>query len=180
MPLSFFRECPDGGDKCKYRHALPPGFVLKSQKKKEEEDAKNQEISLEEFLEVEVSPLSQIPFPNARKTEPVDLDVQRHKLDPKKLTPLTKESFAEWKKTRLSKKEAESQALHSAKSATFAAGKSVGMSGRDLFTFNPDLGRGDSDDEEGDSDDGEDDEDWDMALLRVRTENERREKEVER
>jgi len=97
-------------------------------------------------------------------------------LDPKKLTPLTKESFAEWKKNRLSKKDAEASAIQSAKSATFAAGKSIGMSGRDLFTFNPDLGRGDSDDES----DGEDEEDWDMALMRVRTENERREKEVER
>lgn len=76
----------------------------------------------------------------------------------------------------MSKKEAESQALQSAKSATFAAGKQVGMSGRDLFTFNPDLG-GDSDD---DDDEDEEEEDWDMALLRVRTENERREKEVER
>lgn len=37
-----------------YRHALPPGFVLKSQRKKEDEDAKNREISLEDFLEVEV------------------------------------------------------------------------------------------------------------------------------
>ena len=27
-------ECPNGGDSCKYRHALPPGFVLKSQMKK--------------------------------------------------------------------------------------------------------------------------------------------------
>lgn len=35
-----------------YRHALPPGFVLKSQKKKSEDDAKKNEISLEEFLEV--------------------------------------------------------------------------------------------------------------------------------
>ena len=25
----WFWECPNGGDKCKYRHALPPGFVLK-------------------------------------------------------------------------------------------------------------------------------------------------------
>ena len=58
---SVYRECPDGGDKCKYRHALPPGFVLKSQKKKEEADAKKQEISLEEFLEVEVSPPSFSP-----------------------------------------------------------------------------------------------------------------------
>lgn len=49
-----------------YRHALPPGFVLNSQKKKEEEDAKKREISLEEFLEVEVRfrfhPLSPQPL----------------------------------------------------------------------------------------------------------------------
>lgn len=45
------RECPNGPS-CMYRHALPPGFVLKSQKKKSEDDAKKNEISLEEFLEV--------------------------------------------------------------------------------------------------------------------------------
>ncbi|GAA5948688.1 hypothetical protein JCM21900_005261 [Sporobolomyces salmonicolor] len=145
----WFWECPDGGEKCKYRHALPPGFVLKSQKKKEEDDAKRAEISLEEFLEVE-----------------------RHKLDPTKLTPLTKETFAEWKKNRLNKKDAEAQAVQSAKSATFAAGKSVGMSGRDLFTFNPGMG--------GDSDEEDEDEDFDVVLLRVRTENERRNEEIER
>lgn len=38
-----------------YRHALPPGFVLKSQKKKTEDDALRNQISLEEFLEVCVS-----------------------------------------------------------------------------------------------------------------------------
>ncbi len=37
-----------------YRHALPPGFVLKSDKKAAEDAAKKQQISLEEFLEVEV------------------------------------------------------------------------------------------------------------------------------
>lgn len=37
-----------------YRHALPPGFVLKSEKKAAEEAAKKEQISLEEFLEVEV------------------------------------------------------------------------------------------------------------------------------
>jgi hypothetical protein len=37
-----------------YRHALPPGFVLKSEKKAAEELAKKDVISLEEFLEVEV------------------------------------------------------------------------------------------------------------------------------
>lgn len=45
----------DIGDKCMYRHALPPGFVLKADKKAAEELAKKEQISLEEFLEVEVS-----------------------------------------------------------------------------------------------------------------------------
>lgn len=43
---------PNGGDNCMYRHALPPGFVLKKDKKKEED---KETISLEEFIEVEVS-----------------------------------------------------------------------------------------------------------------------------
>lgn len=40
-----------------YRHALPPGFVLKSEKKAAEEAAKKEQISLEDFLEVEVGRL---------------------------------------------------------------------------------------------------------------------------
>lgn len=46
---------PNGGDKCHYRHALPPGFVLRSEKKAKEDAAKKEKISLEDFLEVEVS-----------------------------------------------------------------------------------------------------------------------------
>lgn len=34
-----------------YRHALPPGFVLKKDKKDDEKET----ISLEDFIEVEVS-----------------------------------------------------------------------------------------------------------------------------
>ena len=37
-----------------YRHALPPGFKLKSQRKAEEDAEKANVISLEEFIEVEV------------------------------------------------------------------------------------------------------------------------------
>ena len=48
----WFWECPNGGDKCKYRHALPPGFVLKQTDKSSSKEDK-QEISLEEFLETE-------------------------------------------------------------------------------------------------------------------------------
>jgi hypothetical protein len=48
----WFWECPNGGTACKYRHALPPGFILKSKNSKVEE---KEEISLEEFLESEVN-----------------------------------------------------------------------------------------------------------------------------
>lgn len=52
--FGWFWECPNGGEKCQYRHALPPGFMLKSQRKAAEEAEKANQISLEELLEVEV------------------------------------------------------------------------------------------------------------------------------
>jgi len=133
-----------------YRHRLPPGFVLKSDKKKAEEDAKKEKISLEDFLEVEVS----LPFssPCLRK---VSLTDQRHKLKPP-LTPVTPESFAIWKKTRLEKKAAEQEALEKAKTAQRAAGKLTGLSGRALFEVGGEL-YGDEDE------DGE--EDWDISRM---------------
>merc|ERR1711976_168932 len=45
----WFWECPNGKT-CHYRHALPPGFVLKKDKKKMDEQ-KEDEISLEELIE---------------------------------------------------------------------------------------------------------------------------------
>ncbi len=48
----WFWECPNGGDKCIYMHCLPPGFVLKTTKKEEEEP---EEIPIEEQIEEEVS-----------------------------------------------------------------------------------------------------------------------------
>lgn len=49
----WFWSCPNG-PKCIYRHALPPGFVLKKKQEKEIKD----EISFEEFIETEVSCIS--------------------------------------------------------------------------------------------------------------------------
>jgi hypothetical protein len=152
------------GDGCKYRHALPPGFVLKSQRKKEEEDAKKKEITLEEFLEVEVRLMSIVSPPENW----FDSSSQRHKLDQSKLTPLTLETFAAWKKTRMNKKEAEADLVKATKVAAHAVGKNNGMSGRDLFTFNPDLGA---------DSDGEDE--FDIQLLKIRADRERREAEIE-
>ncbi len=54
LRFGWFWECPNG-ERCMYRHALPPGFMLKSQRKAAEAAAKANVISLEEFLEVEVS-----------------------------------------------------------------------------------------------------------------------------
>ncbi|KZS92559.1 hypothetical protein SISNIDRAFT_442448 [Sistotremastrum niveocremeum HHB9708] len=144
--FGWFWECPNG-ESCQYRHALPPGFVLKSQKKAMDEAAKANTISLEEFLEVE-----------------------RHKLG-SNLTPVTKESFAVWKKTRMDKKEAENEALRKVKDQQAAAGKNVGMSGRDLFAYNPEWFV--------DEDEGDDDE-WDLQQYRQRTEAERQAEEDDR
>ncbi len=53
LRFGWLWECPNG-ENCQYRHALPPGFMLKSQRKAAEEAEKANTISLEEFLEVEV------------------------------------------------------------------------------------------------------------------------------
>ncbi|KAG6917513.1 hypothetical protein DXG01_002260 [Tephrocybe rancida] len=137
MKFGWFWECPNG-EACQYRHALPPGFVLKSQKKALEDAAKANEISLEDFLEVE-----------------------RHKLGTN-LTPVTPETFAVWKKTRMDKKEAEAEAMRKTKDAQNAAGKNVGMSGRDLFQYNPEWF----------ADEDDDAEDWDLDKYRRQKEEE--------
>lgn len=45
---------------------------------------------------------------------------------------MTPETFAKWKKTRMDKKTAEEEAMRKAKDTHIQAGKSSGMSGRDL------------------------------------------------
>nr|CAG4637303.1 EOG090X0C5B [Ceriodaphnia reticulata]SVE73160.1 EOG090X0C5B [Ceriodaphnia reticulata] len=112
----WFWECPSG-ETCIYRHALPPGFVLKKDKKKEE---KKDEISLEDLIEKE-----------------------RAALGPKQ-TKVTLETFLAWKKRKLREREETNTKENSRKKAEFKAGRSVGISGREMFTFNPDLARDDN------------------------------------
>lgn len=90
------------------------------------------------------------------------LESERHKLTGT-LTPVTPESFAKWKKDRLSKKAAEEQAIK-AKEAT----------GRALFESGNWRSTEDSDDE--DDDDGV----WNLEKLRQETEALREKKEEER
>lgn len=87
----WFWTCPNGGDKCMYRHSLPPGFVLKTKEQRAAEKAL-----------MDKSPLNTLTIEDF-------LESERHKLTGT-LTPVTPESFAKWKKDRLDKKAAEEQA----------------------------------------------------------------------
>ena len=93
-----------------------------------------------------------------------DRHTQRHKLG-SNLTPVTRETFAKWKQTRMNKKEAEADVMRKAKDAQAAAGKNSGMSGRDLFQYNPEWFQ-DSDEEGGEGDD------WDLSKYRRQKEDE--------
>lgn len=117
----WFWQCPSG-EKCIYRHALPPGFVLKKDKKKED---KGDEISLEDLIERERAALG----PNQ--------------------TRITLETFVAWKKRKLLEKADAEQKAEEKKRSDFKAGRQVGISGREMFSFNPDLVT-DGDMEEGD------------------------------
>lgn len=80
----WFWVCPNGGTECMYKHALPPGFVLKTKEQKKLEKLAKEtepEITLEEFI-----------------------DLERGRLDKSKFTPITLKTFTEWKKKQVEKK----------------------------------------------------------------------------
>lgn len=97
------------------------GFVLKTKEAPKEKEDK-EEISLEEFLETE-----------------------RHRIA--KGTPVTAETFQKWKADRKAKAEAEEAKKAKSREAEIKAGRFSQMSGRDLFTYQPDLFLGGDDDE---------------------------------
>ncbi|RAL45215.1 unnamed protein product [Cuscuta campestris] len=76
----WFWTCPNGGKDCHYRHALPPGYVLKSQMKAllEEETTK---VSIEEEIEDKRSKLTTS-------------------------TPMNPELFMEWKRKKREERDA--------------------------------------------------------------------------
>ncbi|TRY56670.1 hypothetical protein DNTS_014910 [Danionella cerebrum] len=118
----WFWVCPGGGDNCMYRHALPVGFVLKKDKKKEEED--EEQISLEDLIETERCALGA------------------------NVTRITLETFLAWKKRKRQEKLAKAEQDMERKKADFKAGRALGVSGREVFEFRPELVN--DDDEEAD------------------------------
>eukprot|EP00008_Paramoeba_atlantica_P012336 CAMPEP_0201477752 /NCGR_PEP_ID=MMETSP0151_2-20130828/2724_1 /ASSEMBLY_ACC=CAM_ASM_000257 /TAXON_ID=200890 /ORGANISM="Paramoeba atlantica, Strain 621/1 / CCAP 1560/9" /LENGTH=415 /DNA_ID=CAMNT_0047858581 /DNA_START=64 /DNA_END=1311 /DNA_ORIENTATION=- len=118
----WFWECPNGGEQCKYRHALPPGFVLKAPGEQQEDD--EDEITLEE-----------------------QLDEQRRLLKEKLAetgggTAVTLERFLEWRAKHRAKKEEEiREKEEAAKKKDSKAERDLRklLSGREMFVFKPDL-----------------------------------------
>lgn len=160
----WFWTCPNGGDKCMYKHSLPPGYVFHSSLRDDFEligkfsfVLKTKEQRAAEKALMDKSPLATLTLEDF-------LESERHKLTGT-LTPVTPETFATWKKERLDKKQAEEEAK-----------KLKDATGRAMFE------KGDwqvSSDEE--SDDEEDDDGaWNLEALRRETEAARQRKEQER
>lgn len=116
----WFWECPNNGAKCVYTHALPQGYVLERDRK-EMEKARllgddEDELTLEEKIEEE-----------------------RAALPSTGLTPVTLDSFNDWKKRKAQRKqqEIEDRIKEEAKK-----GDKKGMnflSGKALFKYDPTL-----------------------------------------
>lgn len=76
----WFWVCPNGGKECHYRHALPPGYVLKSQMKT--------------LLEEEAEKI------------PIEEEIEKQRAKVTTTTPLTPELFFQWKNKKMEEREA--------------------------------------------------------------------------
>ena len=113
----WFWKC-EAGPECKYKHSLPPGFVLKKKKSDDDEDEDDNGPSLEEIIEEKRAQLSA------------------------EGTPVTLKTFNEWKQCKLAEKAIakEEKKVEKTKGLTKAQkAMGLGMSGRELFDFQPDM-----------------------------------------
>ncbi|GJP32805.1 hypothetical protein CLOM_g193 [Closterium sp. NIES-68] len=105
----WFWVCPNGGKDCMYRHALPPGYVLKSQMKALLEEEQANKLTVEEMIE------------NERKM------TASH-------TQLTTEIFAEWKQKKQAIRDAELAAKKAARAKEDRmSGRELFLSDASLF-----------------------------------------------
>lgn len=130
--------CPSGGDTCQYRHMLPAGYVLDKDKGKRESDDEDDENKL---------------------TFEEEIEAQRAALPSEGLTKVTLDSFLAWKEAKAKRLADELEAKIAAEQAKGKknTAQMAFMSGRALFTYNPDL----FEDAEGAVDDEEYDENFD-------------------
>ena len=114
----WFWVCPGGGAECKYRHALPPGYVLKSQIK---------------ALAAEAA---------ANKKDIVD-DIEEERARIAAVTPVTEAVFQAWKVKRNATR---ALAAAAARDERHKAGRLSGRELTELggFTFEDDAEAGDS------------------------------------
>lgn len=120
----WFWQCPNG-ESCIYRHALPPGFTLKSDMKKKDDE---EEVSMEMLVEKERASLGS------------------------KVTRVTLETFLAWKARKVQEKRDEFKKQDEKKRNDYKLGFMNGLTGRDIFTFNPDLITNDDEEAENDID----------------------------
>lgn len=138
----WFWDCPNGTEKCQYVHALPPGYILKKDKKKMEDQKET--ISLEELV-----------------------DKERGALVGRDLNKITLESFLKWKKRKIEEKKSKAKDEAKKRKQEMDSGNLSKLTGRDLFNFRPELMHGDDaeaddmtyereeSDDEGDVEEGE-------------------------
>lgn len=78
----WFWVCPNGGKACKYKHALPSGYVFKSKSERDQERGnKADSVTVEEIIEQ-----------------------QRKKLGATGGTPVTEETLKSWKEDKAKRK----------------------------------------------------------------------------
>eukprot|EP00320_Phaeocystis_rex_P009197 CAMPEP_0119056150 /NCGR_PEP_ID=MMETSP1178-20130426/848_1 /TAXON_ID=33656 /ORGANISM="unid sp, Strain CCMP2000" /LENGTH=417 /DNA_ID=CAMNT_0007036851 /DNA_START=122 /DNA_END=1375 /DNA_ORIENTATION=+ len=106
----WFWECPNGGDKCQYRHALPPGYVLKS-----------------EIKEVE------------KKEELLEDRIERERQALTTRTPVTLDRLQVWLKEKQERKAQQEEKVMEEAKQSYAKGKRPVISGRALFAIDPSL-----------------------------------------
>jgi len=124
----WFWNCPEetkSGKTCKYRHALPPGFVLKKDKKKSDLMNESDKVSIEELIE----------------QKRIELNAQS-----KTLTPVNLQTFVAWKKRKLREKAEAEAKSNEDKKKKMKSGVHAGMSGRDMFLFDENMGSNENDD----------------------------------
>jgi len=107
MKYGWFWECPMGKE-CKYKHALPPGFILK----RDQEDDTEEKISMEQLIEEERQALLKKVLPGMA------------------LTKVTEDTFKVWKKRKIMEKKRKEAKARKKLKGKLAAGKTVTVTGR--------------------------------------------------